>query len=125
MDGPSCSTATGRKLDSSRRNVVPANRLEVSLPMLPRWVFTVWVAWLGAIGLAAALTASRIWNPNPILPVGVSVLMFAAGLGLVIAATVRLICGPRRIRALAGLLVGTSDVLVRGRAHPDGDPAGV
>ena len=96
------------QLDSSRRNVVPANRLEVSLPMLPRWVFTVWVAWLGAIGLAAALTASRIWNPNPILPVGVSVLMFAAGLGLVIAATVRLICGPRRIRALAGLLVGTA-----------------
>ena len=76
--------------------------------MLPRWVFTVWGAWLGAIGLAAALTASRIWNPNPILPVGLSVLMFAAGLGLVIAATVRLIRGPRRDRALAGLLVGTA-----------------
>ncbi len=34
--------------------------------------------------------------------------MFAAGLGLVIAATVRLIRGPRRDRALAGLLVGTA-----------------
>jgi hypothetical protein len=76
--------------------------------MLLRWVFTVWGVWLGAIGLAAALTASRIWNPNPILPVGLSFLMFAAGLGLVIAATVRLIRGPRRDRALAGLLVGTA-----------------
>jgi hypothetical protein len=76
--------------------------------MLARWVFTVWGAWLGALGLAAALTASQIWNPNPILPVGLSVLTFAAGFGLVIAATVRLIRGPRRDRALAGLLVGTA-----------------
>jgi hypothetical protein len=76
--------------------------------MLARCVFTVWGAWLGALGLAAALTASGIWNTNPILPVGLSVLMFAAGLGLVIAATVRLIRGPRRDRALAGLLVGTA-----------------
>ena len=76
--------------------------------MLARWVFTVWGAWLGALGLAAALTASQIWNSNPILPVGLSVLMLAAGLGLVIAATVRLIRGPRRDRALAGLLVGTA-----------------
>jgi hypothetical protein len=76
--------------------------------MLARWVFTVWGAWLGALGLAAALTASGIWNTNPILPVGLSVLMFAAGLGLVIAATVRLIRGPRRDRALVGLLVGTA-----------------
>ena len=76
--------------------------------MLARWVFTVWGAWLGALGLATALTASGIWKTNPILPVGLSVLMFAAGLGLVIAATVRLIRGPRRDRALAGLLVGTA-----------------
>jgi hypothetical protein len=76
--------------------------------MLARCVFTVWGAWLGALGLAAALTASGIWKTNPILPVGLSVLMFAAGLGLVIAATVRLIRGPRRDRALAGLLVGTA-----------------
>ena len=34
--------------------------------------------------------------------------MLAGGLGLVIAATVRLIRGPRRDRALAGLLVGTA-----------------
>jgi hypothetical protein len=76
--------------------------------MLARWVFTVWGAWLWALGLAAGLTASQIWNPNPILPVGLSVLMLAAGLGLVIAATVRLIRGPRRDRALVGLLVGTA-----------------
>ena len=76
--------------------------------MLARWVFTVWGAWLGALGLAAALTASGIWNANPIFGVGLSVLMFGAGLGLVIAATVRLIRGPRRDRALAGLLVGTA-----------------
>ena len=76
--------------------------------MLARWVFTVWGAWLGALGLAAALTALQVWNPNPILPVGLPVLMVAAGLGLVIAATVRLIRGPRRDRALAGLLVGTA-----------------
>jgi hypothetical protein len=76
--------------------------------MLARWVFTVWCAWLGALGLAAALTASGIWKTNSILPVGLAVLMFAAGLGVVIAATVRLIRGPRRDRALAGLLVGTA-----------------
>jgi hypothetical protein len=76
--------------------------------MLARWVFTVWGAWLGALGLAAALTASQVWNSNPIIPVGLSVLMLAGGLGLVIAATVRLIRGPRRDRALAGLLVGTA-----------------
>jgi hypothetical protein len=74
--------------------------------MLARWVLTVWGAWLGALGLAAALTASQVWNPNPILPVGLSVLMLAALLGLVSAAAVRLIRGPRRDRALAGLLVG-------------------
>jgi hypothetical protein len=76
--------------------------------MLARCVLTVWAAWLGALGLAAALTASGIWNSNPILPVGLSVLMSAAGLGLVITATVRLIRGPRRDRALVGLLVGTA-----------------
>jgi hypothetical protein len=38
--------------------------------MLARCVFTVWGAWLGALGLAAALTASRIWNANPIFGVG-------------------------------------------------------
>jgi hypothetical protein len=76
--------------------------------MLARWVLTVWGAWLVALGLAAALTAAQIRNSNPILPVGLSVLMLAAGLGLVIAATVRLIRGPRRDRALVGLLVGTA-----------------
>jgi hypothetical protein len=76
--------------------------------MLVRCVVTIWGAWLGALGLATALTASGIWTSNPILPVGLSVLMFAAGLGLVIAAAVRLIRGPRRDRALAGLLVGTA-----------------
>jgi len=76
--------------------------------MLARWALTVWGAWLGALGLTAALTALQIWNPNPILPVGLSVLMLAALLDLVIAATVRLIRGPRRDRALAGLLVGTA-----------------
>jgi hypothetical protein len=76
--------------------------------MLSRCVFAVWAAWLGALGLASALTALQIWNPNPMLPVGLAVLMLAAGLGLVIAATVRLIRGPRRDRALAGLLAGTA-----------------
>jgi hypothetical protein len=76
--------------------------------MLAPWVFTVWGAWLGALALGAALTASQIWNPNPILPIGLAVLMLAGGLGLVIAVTVRLIRGHRRDRALAGLLVGTA-----------------
>jgi hypothetical protein len=76
--------------------------------MLFRCVFTVWGAWLGALSLAAALTASGIWNSNPLIPVGLSALMLAGGLGLVIAATLRLIRGPRRGRALAALLVGTA-----------------
>jgi hypothetical protein len=76
--------------------------------MLARLVFTVWGSWLAALGLAAALTALQVWNPNPILPLGLSVLMFAAGVALAIVATVRLIRGQGRDRALAGLLVGTA-----------------
>jgi hypothetical protein len=76
--------------------------------MLARWVLTVWGAWLGALGLAAALTASQVWNPNPVLPAGLPILMVAAWLGLMVAATVRLIRGPRRDIALAGLLMGTA-----------------
>ena len=63
--------------------------------MLARCVFTVWGAWLGALGLAAALTAWGIWNLNPVFPLGLSAVMLAGGLGLVITATVRLIRGPR------------------------------
>lgn len=80
----------GPGVDSSRSNVWPSNLLAVGLPMLARWVLAVWGVWLGALGLAAALTATGTWNTNPILPLGLSVLMFAAGLGLVIATTVRL-----------------------------------
>src|SRR5262245_25812161 len=76
--------------------------------MLARCVCTVWGAWLGGLGLGAALTAARIWSPNWILPVGLAVLMLTGGIGLVITATVRLSRGPRRGRALAGLLVGTA-----------------
>ena len=63
--------------------------------MLARWVLIVWGAWLGVLGLATALAALQVWNSSPILPVGLLVLMLGAWLGLVIAATVRLIRGPR------------------------------
>jgi hypothetical protein len=76
--------------------------------MLVRCIFTVWGAWLGAIVLAAALTALEITNSNPIVPVSLSVLMLTGGLGVVTAASVRMFRGPRRSRALAGLLVGTA-----------------
>ena len=78
--------------------------------MLGRWVFTVWGAWLGTLGLAAALTASQVLHPDPILPAGLPILMVAAWLGLLVAATVRLIRGPRRDMALASLLVGTAPI---------------
>jgi hypothetical protein len=100
-----CDRAHARLVPMDRRARSP---LAVSLPMLSRCVFTVWGAWLGAIGLATVLTASGIWNSPSILPVGLSALMLAGGLGLVVAATVRLIRGPRRGRALAALLVGTA-----------------
>jgi hypothetical protein len=76
--------------------------------MLARWVFIVWGAWLGAIGLAAALIALGIWNSHPIVPVGLSILMLVGGVGVVVTATVRFIRGPRRDQAVAGLLVGTA-----------------
>ncbi len=76
--------------------------------MLARWVLTVWGAWLGTLGLSAALIASGVWNPNPILPLGLPILALAALLGLVVSATVRLIRGPRRDKAFVGLLVGTA-----------------
>jgi hypothetical protein len=47
--------------------------------MLARCIFTVWGAWLGAIGLAAALTALGITNSNQIVPVSLSVLMLTRG----------------------------------------------
>ena len=78
--------------------------------MLGRLVLTVWGAWLGAFGLAAALTAFGVWNPNPVLPAGLPILMLAAWLGLLVAATVRLIRGPRRDLALASILVGTAPI---------------
>jgi hypothetical protein len=79
-------------------------------PMLARWVFTVWGAWLGTFGLSATLIALGVWNPNPILPLGVPILMLAAWIVLLVAATVRLIRGPRRDKALVGLLVGTAPI---------------
>ncbi len=113
------------QLDSSQWNVGSANLLAVSLPMLARWVFTVWGAWLGALGLAAALTASQVWNPNPVLPAGLPILMVAAWLGLLVAATVRLIRGPRRDMALGEPSRGDGAALVLRRPRPDGDAAGV
>lgn len=79
-----------------------------TLPMLSRCVLTVWGAWLGALGLAVVLTASAIWSTSPIIPLGLAALMLAGGLGLIVGAIVRLIRGPRRVRALAALLVGTA-----------------
>ena len=76
--------------------------------MLVRWVLAVWGAWLGAFGLATALVAWQVWNPNPILPLGLLVVMLTASLGLLVGAGVRLIRGPQRDRAWAGLLIGTA-----------------
>ena len=53
--------------------------------MLARWVFTVWGAWLVTLGLAAALTASQVWNPNPTLQLGLLALMLAALLRLMVS----------------------------------------
>jgi hypothetical protein len=75
--------------------------------MLVRSVLTVWMAWFVGLGLATASTASGIWKLHPLIPVALLLLMLAGGLGMAIAATARLIRGPRRSRALAGLLVGT------------------
>ncbi len=76
--------------------------------MLSRWAITVWLAWLGLLGLSSALTLGQVWNPNPLLPVGLLVAMLGAGVGLVVGTGVRLVRGPRRGRALASLLVGTA-----------------
>src|SRR5690349_6759482 len=84
------------------------NYLAVRMKMLTRLVITVWGVWLGALGLAATLIVSGILNLPWIVPVGLSLLMFGAGCGLAIGSTVRLIRGPRRKRALAGLLMGTA-----------------
>ena len=76
--------------------------------MLSRWAITVWLAWLGLGGLSCALTLGQVWNPNPILPVGLLVVMLGAGVGLAVGAGVRLVRGPRRSQALASLLLGTA-----------------
>ena len=79
----------------------------------------------GALGLAAALTASHVLNPNPVLPAGLPILMVAGWLGLLVTASVRLIRGPRRGMALASLLMGIGADLVLCRPRPDGDAAAV
>ncbi len=76
--------------------------------MLSRWVFAVWGAWLGALVWGSALTALQVWNPNPILSIALASVLFGAGIGLVFLATYRLARGPRRLRALAVLLLGTA-----------------
>ncbi len=76
--------------------------------MLARCVLTVWGAWIGGLSLAVVLTASAIWSTSPIIPLGLAALMIAGGLGLIVGAAVRVIRGPRRVRAVAALLVGTA-----------------
>ena len=93
--------------------------------MLARWVVTVWGAWLGALGLAAALTTARIWNPNPILAVGLPVLMLAA-LRRSGDRGDRPPDSRRRAQpGFGGPARGNGARLVLSRAHPDGDSTGV
>ncbi len=75
--------------------------------MASRCASTVWIAWLGLIGLSWVLVANQVWRPGPIGPLVLLAVLLGAGAGLVGSAGVRLIRGPGRARALAVLLIGT------------------
>ena len=76
--------------------------------MPARWAITVWVAWLGLLGLGLVLMWWQVVNPNPILVLGLMGLILASLMSLVIAAGYRLIRGPGRKRALGWLLIGAA-----------------
>ena len=74
--------------------------------MLARWAISVWVAWLGLLGLALILMRWHVIDPNPILPVGQMISVLLALAGLIGSAGYRLIRGPGRWRAPGWLLIG-------------------
>ena len=75
---------------------------------LPRLALAVWLAWLGLIGLMFVMQARQVWHPRFVPMTGLLVLLIATGLSLIVAASWRLLRGPRRGRALACVLMGTA-----------------
>src|SRR4051794_920379 len=76
--------------------------------MLPRLALTVWLAWLGVLGLMAVLMVGLVPHPH-FLPMTLAFgTLVVAGVGLIVGAAWRLARGPGCRRALACLLLGAA-----------------
>ena len=76
--------------------------------MPARWAITVWIAWLGLLGLGLGLMWWQVVDPNAILVLGLVGLILLSLMSLVISAGYRLLRGPGRRRALGWLLIGAA-----------------
>jgi hypothetical protein len=73
---------------------------------LVRLAVAVWMAWLGLVGLMFGMLRLGALHPHFLPVTAVLVVLLAAGLSLLILGIWRLLRGPRRMHALACLLLG-------------------
>ena len=74
--------------------------------MLTRLTFTVWLAWLGMLGLMVGLWVGNVPHPHFLPMTALLAVFIVAGLTLIAGAAWRLIRGPKRPAALTCLLLG-------------------
>ena len=73
---------------------------------LMRLAAAVWLAWLGLVGLLYGMLRLGAWHPHFLPVTVVLVVLLAAGPSLLIVGGWQLVRGPRRMHALACLLLG-------------------
>jgi len=71
-----------------------------------RLAAAVWLAWLGLVGLMFGMLRLGAWHPHFLPVTAVLLVLLGAGLSLLILGSWRLLRGPRRMHALACLLLG-------------------
>lgn len=74
---------------------------------LARSAVAVWLAWAGLLASLYAMLRLSVWHPHYLPVTGLLVVLLAAAVFLLAAGTWRVIRGPRRLQALACLLLGT------------------
>jgi hypothetical protein len=82
------------------------------VPSLPHLATTVWVAWLVLVALMFGMQARQVWNPHFLPMTTALVVLFVAGVSLIVAASWRMVRGPRRRQALACIFLGLAPLWV-------------
>jgi hypothetical protein len=75
---------------------------------LPRLTAIVWISFVGLLALMVVMGVLGAWHPHFLPVTSVLAIFVSSGLALVLAALWRLIAGPRRLRALTCLLLGSA-----------------